>query len=118
MLEVRSPDKADETRDFPKGRLDVLELPGLTFGRSRFEPGWKWSESVGPIAGTASCQFHHYGYVVQGRLHIRMDDGTEAEAGPGDAFVCDPGHDAWVVGGEAAVVLDFAGKIGDYAKKG
>ena len=82
-----------------------------------FEPGWRWSESVGPIAGTKSCEVHHNGYCVQGRMRVRMDDGAEQEVGPGDVFVLPPGHDAWVVGEEPCVVYDFAGQMAtDYAK--
>ncbi|WP_243716954.1 hypothetical protein [Actinomadura sp. KC345] len=70
------------------------------------------------IAGTDLCEVHHNGYVARGRLRIRMRDGSEAEAGPGDVFVVSPGHDAWVVGDEPCVVFDFAGGIGEYAKAG
>ncbi|WP_455354805.1 cupin domain-containing protein [Streptomyces sp. SYSU K217416] len=116
MLEMKNVREADESRDFPKGHLDVVSLPGMNFGVAKFEPGWRWSDSVRPLAGTDSCQFSHIGFVAEGRLHVLMDDGTEGEAGPGDLFVCSPGHDAWVVGDEAAVVYDMAGEITDYAK--
>jgi len=116
MLEVKSVEKADERRDFPRGHLDVVGLSGLSFGVATFEPGWRWSESIREIAGTDSCQIHHNGYVVSGRLRIKMDDGTEGEVGPGDVFVCPPGHDAWTVGNEACVVYDFAGGAEDYAR--
>ncbi|NUU23587.1 MAG: cupin domain-containing protein [Streptomycetaceae bacterium] len=116
MLAVRSLSSADETRDFPHGHLDVVTVEGVEFGQAKFEPGWRWSQDVGPIAGTKSCQFHHNGFVAEGHLHIRMDDGDEVDLGPGDMFVCDPGHDAWVVGDETTVVYDFAGNIHEYAK--
>ncbi|MEU0519543.1 cupin domain-containing protein [Streptosporangium sp. NPDC006007] len=116
MLDIRSTDKPDERRDFPMGHIDVFHLPGLSFGVATFEPGWRWSESVKPIAGTESCEAHHNGYVLRGRLRLRMDDGTEAEAGPGDLFVATPGHDAWVVGDEQVVVYDFAGGAAEYAR--
>ncbi|MET8894204.1 cupin domain-containing protein [Streptomyces albogriseolus] len=117
MLEVKTLDKPDERRDFPRGHLEAVHLTGLDFAVATFEPGWRWSESVGPIAGTESCGIHHNGYVLQGRMHIRMDDGAESEVGPGDVFVCPPGHDAWVVGDEQVVVHDFAGAMAtDYAK--
>lgn len=106
----------DETRIFPKGRMDVMKLGDLTFGRAVFEAGWKWSECVKPIAGTSSCMVHHNGYVVSGRMHIKMDDGTETDVGPGDVFVCPPGHDAWIVGSESCEVYDFSGAA-NYAKK-
>jgi hypothetical protein len=107
----------DETRVFPKGRMEVMKLGELTFGRGVFEAGWKWSECVKPIAGTSSCMVHHNGYVVSGRMHIKMDDGTETDVGPGDVFVCPPGHDAWIIGSEACVLFDFAGGAASYAKK-
>ena len=77
--------------------------------RAIFEPGWKWSESVKPIAGTDSCQVAHMGYQISGRMKVRMDDGSEQEFGPGDAGVIPPGHDAWVVGDEPVVFIDFQG---------
>ncbi|MGH8939661.1 MAG: cupin domain-containing protein [Actinomycetes bacterium] len=116
MLEAKNIDKPDERRDFPNGHLDAVNLPELTFSRATFDPGWRWSESVKPIAGTDSCQFHHKGFVLAGRLHIRTNDGHEAEVGPGDAFVCEPGHDAWVVGDEACVVFDVGEDSVEYAK--
>ena len=106
----------DETRPFPKGKIEVVKVGDLTFGKATFEPGWKWSECVKPIAGTTSCQVSHNCYVVSGRMRIRMDDGTETEVGPGDVFVCSPGHDAWIVGKEACVAYDFSGAA-IYAKK-
>ena len=99
----------DETRSFPKGKLDVVKLSGFVFGRFVLEPGWKWSECVKPIAKTESCMVHHNGYIESGRMRVRMDDGTEAEVGPGDAFVVPPGHDAWIVGDEPCVAFDFSG---------
>ena len=108
VLEARNIDKPDERRDFPHGHVDAVHLPdGVIFGRTTFEPGWRWSESVKPIAGTDSCQIHHVGWMVSGRMHVRHDDGTEMEIGPGDAFVIAPGHDAWTVGDEACLTVDF-----------
>ena len=107
---------AEEIRTFDKGRLELLSLGGTTVGRATFEPGWKWSECVKPIAGTDSCEVHHLGYVVSGRMHVVMDDGTEGDAGPGDLAEIAPGHDAWIVGDENCVWLDFLG-AGDYAKR-
>jgi EutQ-like cupin domain len=115
-VEVKNFDSPDETRPFEgKGKADVVNLGGHTVGRGHFEPGWKWSENVKPIAKTDSCQASHTGYILSGRMHIRMDDGTEREVGPGDAFVCAPGHDAWIVGNEACVALDFTAP--DYARR-
>ena len=107
----------DETRPFPKGKIDVVNVGDLVFGKATFEPGWKWSECVKPIVGTKSCMVNHNGYVVSGRMHIKMDDGGDIDIGPGDVFVCPPGHDAWTVGNEPCVAYDFTGAA-MYAKKG
>ncbi|MFJ8001327.1 cupin domain-containing protein [Streptomyces sp. NPDC096310] len=111
MMEVKTIDKADERRDFPRGHLEVLHLTGLDFAVGTFEPGWHWTESLGPLAGTESCEVQHNGFVVQGRMGLRMNDGAECEIGPGDVFVCPPGHDAWVVGDEQVILYDFAGSM-------
>ncbi|GHI87807.1 cupin domain-containing protein [Streptomyces xanthophaeus] len=110
-------DKADETRPFGggKGRLDLVETDGGAVGRGVFEPGWKWSEHIKPIAGTESCESAHTGYVVSGRMKIVMDDGDSLEIGTGDFIQVAPGHDAWVLGDEPCVVLDWTG-YGRYAK--
>lgn len=115
---VKSIDTPDETRKFAAhGWLDVVTLPGLNFGRATFQPGWRWSDDVKPIAGTDSCQVAHQGFVLAGRMGIRMDDGSEVEVGAGDVFVCPPGHDAWTVGDTDCVVIDFANVMGqEYAK--
>jgi hypothetical protein len=109
----------DEVREFTEGtgRVELVDLNGNAVGRGTFEPGWRWSVNVKPIAGTDSCQVEHIGYVQQGRMALRMDDGTEHEFGPGDAFHMPPGHDAWIVGDEPCVLLDFGGLKG-YAKSG
>ncbi|MFG2295018.1 cupin domain-containing protein [Streptomyces sp. NPDC048603] len=116
-IQLRNFDKPDETRPFEdgKGRLDLFQTDGGPVGRAVFEPGWRWSEHVKPIAGTDSCQAAHTGYVVSGRMKIVMDDGETAEMGPGDFIEIAPGHDAWVLGDEACVALDWTG-YGDYAK--
>jgi len=118
MLEVKTLDKPDERRDFPRGHLEAVHMPDLDFAVATFEPGWRWTESVAPLAGTKTCQMHHNGYILQGHLHIRMDDGTETDVCPGDVFVCTPGHDAWVVGDEQVVTYDFQGQTArEFAKK-
>ncbi len=115
-MEAKDLNSPDETRPFPKGKLEVVNLGGVTIGRSTLEPGWKWSESVKPIAGTESCQAPHTGYVVSGRMKVVMDDGQEEECGPGTAVVIAPGHDAWIVGDEPCVFIDFTGAA-QYAKQ-
>jgi hypothetical protein len=99
----------DEVRNPPKARVEVVNLGDVQAMRATFEPGWKWSESVKPIAGTNSCQVAHLGYQISGRLTVRMDDGTEYQFGPGDACAIPPGHDAWVEGNEPVVLIDFQG---------
>ncbi|MFF5785590.1 cupin domain-containing protein [Streptomyces sp. NPDC012693] len=114
----KSFDTADETRPFEdgKGRLDLLTSGGGSVGRAVFEPGWQWSKHVKPIAGTDSCQASHVGYVVSGRMKVVMDDGESTEFGSGDFMEVTPGHDAWVLGDDACVVLDWSG-FADYAKR-
>ena len=107
--------KPDEVREFPKGRLELIKVGGATVGRAVFEPGWKWSTSVQPLVKTKSCEAPHFQYHVSGVLRIRMDDGSEFDCRPGDVSLLPSGHDAWVVGKEPAVVVDFQGMI-DYAK--
>jgi quercetin dioxygenase-like cupin family protein len=114
-LQGKSLDSPDETRSFDHGKMDVVELGNVTVGRAQFEPGWRWSEHVKPIAGTDSCEVPHVGYVISGRMGIAMDDGQEQEVGPGEAVVIPPGHDAWIVGDEPCVILDFSG-ADEYAK--
>jgi len=104
----------DEVRTFPRGRLELVQIGGATIGRAVFEPGWRWATSVQPIAGTRSCEAPHFQYHVSGVLKVVMDDGTELECRPGDISLLPSGHDAWVVGDEAAVVVDFQGMV-DYA---
>jgi quercetin dioxygenase-like cupin family protein len=102
-LQKKSLDSPDETRTFENGKVDVTTLGEFNASRFMLEPGWRWSENVKPIAGTDSCQVLHTGYQVSGRLHVRLNDGTEEEVGPGEAYVIPPGHDAWVVGDEPVV---------------
>ncbi len=113
--EVMSFGKPIEVREFPKGRLELIKIGGSTVGRAIFEPGWKWSNSVQPIAKTKSCEAPHFQYHVSGVLKVLMDDGTEFLCRAGDVSLLPSGHDAWVVGNEPAVVVDFQGMI-DYAK--
>jgi class 3 adenylate cyclase len=103
-------DHPDEVRSVEKGRIELVELGELAVGRAIFEPGWRWSEHVKPIAGTETCQVHHVGYVVSGHLHVEMSDGASIELVAGDTFEVPPGHDAWVVGDEAWVSVDYAGR--------
>jgi hypothetical protein len=113
--EHRSFAQPDEVRTFPHGRAEILDIGGNEVGRLVFEPGWRWSTDVKPIAGTDSCQAPHMQFHVSGHLAIRMDDGTEFVAGPGDVTSLPSGHDAWVVGDETVVVVDWFGAT-NYAR--
>jgi quercetin dioxygenase-like cupin family protein len=110
-------DAATDVRPFAdgKGSLSMLDLDGAAVGMATFEPGWRWSDHVKPIAGTDSCMAPHAGYVMSGHMTIRMDDGSEENIDPGDVVTIAPGHDAWVVGQEPCVMLDWQGYL-DYAK--
>ena len=107
---------ADEVRTFPKGKLELITIGGATIGRATLEPGWRWSTSVKPIVNTRSCEAPHFQFHLAGILKVVMDDGTEIECRPGDVSLLPSGHDAWVVGDEPVVVVDFQGMV-DYAKK-
>jgi hypothetical protein len=107
--------KPDETRIFDRGKIELITLGGVTFGRATFEPGWRWSTSVKPLVNTKSCEVPHLGYMVSGHIRTVMDDGSEEEFGPGDVLQIPPGHDGWVVGDEPAVAIDITG-AGEYAK--
>jgi hypothetical protein len=111
----RSFQTPDETRAFPNGRAEIVKIGDAEVGRLVFEPGWRWSKDVKPIAKTNTCEAPHFQYHVSGRLAIRMDDGTEFEAGPGDITSLPSGHDAWVVGNEPVVTVDWFG-ASNYAR--
>ena len=114
--EHRSFQAPDEAREFPRGRAEILTIGGGEVGRLVFQPGWRWSNDVKPIANTESCEAPHFQYHVSGRLAIRMDDGTEFIAGPGDVTALPSGHDAWVVGEEPVVTVDWFGAA-SYARQ-
>jgi hypothetical protein len=116
-LEVKNVSSPDETRPFAaNGNAAVLNVGDHPALYGTFEPGWRWSADVKPIAGTDSCQAAHLIYCISGRMKVVMDDGSEGEIGPGDVASIAPGHDAWVVGDEPCVAVDF-GSISQYAKK-
>jgi quercetin dioxygenase-like cupin family protein len=109
MYELKNLNQPEETRRFEKGRVEVVAMAGGTVGKGTFEPGWKWSDHVKPLAKTEWCQGPHFQYTVAGRLHVKMEDGSEFEVGPGEVVRIPPGHDAWVVGDEPLIVIDWAG---------
>jgi quercetin dioxygenase-like cupin family protein len=105
----------DETRKFEKGKVDLVHIGGGAVGRLTLEPGWRWSTHLKPTAKTEWCEAPHFQYHVSGRLHVKMSDGSEFELGPGEVSALPPGHDAWVVGNEPVVVVDWSG-ASNYAK--
>ena len=109
MPNVKNFDTPDDTRVVPNATMAIVTVGNATVTRSRMEPGWRWSADVAPIAGTDSCRAEHLTYVVSGRMHIRLDDGTEYELSAGEVGSVPPGHDAWVVGEEPVVGVDFVG---------
>ena len=111
QTQKKSLDNPDETRHFVQGKLQTATLGDFKVARAVLEPGWKWSEHVKPIAETESCQVHHTGYVVSGQMKVVMDDRTEMDLGPGDAYVIEPGHDAWIVGNEPFVGVDVSSEM-------
>ena len=115
-VERKSLNSPDEVRTFEKGKVELVTVDGVSIGRATFEPGWKWSTSVAPIAKTRSCEAAHFGYQISGTLVTRMDDGAETKTRPGDVVVIPPGHDAWVEGNERVVVIDWHGMT-NYAKR-
>ena len=115
MATNKSFSSPEETRTMDKGKVEVLNLGSSQVMRATFEPGWKWSECVKPIAGTDSCQVAHLIYTISGKMVVRMDDGTEVKINPGDVTSIPAGHDACIEGDESYVGIDFQG-AGQYAK--
>lgn len=109
-MSTKSFDDADETRTPDKTRVDIVRVDGVQAARFTMEPGWKWSECIKPVAGTETCQAHHIGVVISGTMHVVNGDGSEMEAGAGNVYVIEPGHDAWVVGDDTFVGYEFDAK--------
>jgi mannose-6-phosphate isomerase-like protein (cupin superfamily) len=114
-IERKSLNTPDETRRPDKTSVEVVSVGGHQAARITLQPGWKWSDCIKPVVKTESCQAQHLGYVVSGRLHVAHDDGTSLDLAPGDAYVITPGHDAWVLGNEPVVGLEFS-SAATYAK--
>ena len=115
---TRNLDTPDETRTPDKSLLQLVTLEGANVGRGTFQPGWKWSECIKPIVGTDACEMHHLGVIMSGTMHVVHNDGSEAEVGAGEVYEIQPGHDAWVVGDETVVALEFdAGAVATFAKE-
>jgi class 3 adenylate cyclase len=109
-LQKRNLGAPDELRNVGRGRLEVVEMGDAAFGRVTFPPGFRWSDDVKPIVRTELCEVHHVGYTISGQLHTEMRDGSTLDVGPGDIFEIPPGHDAWVVGDEPWVSVDWTGR--------
>ena len=107
-VQKKNLDTPDETRDFEQGKMQTATVTDFKVARLLLQPGWKWSEHVKPLAQTDSCQVRHTGYVVSGRMKVVTDDRSETDLGPGDAYVIEPGHDAWIVGDEPFVGVDVS----------
>lgn len=117
-VERRSFDSPDETRTPHKSRVEIVRLGGGAAARMTLEPGWRWSECIKPLAGTETCQMRHVGVVQSGRIHVAHEDGSEVEIGPGETYVIEPAHDAWVVGDEAFVAFEFEPRSAQEFAKG
>jgi hypothetical protein len=114
-VERRDFNTPDDVRRPAKTTVELVNLGERVVGRYTYEPGWRWTECIKPVAGTERCEVEHIGYVISGRLHVSHDDGTEGEVGPGDVYRVAPGHVGWVVGDEPAVFIEFQGAAA-YAK--
>jgi ethanolamine utilization protein EutQ (cupin superfamily) len=114
-VEARAFESPDETRTPDRTTVELVNLAGGQIGRYTFQPGWRWSECIKPLVKTDTCQVEHIGYVVSGRLHVEHNDGTTVELNPGQVYRVAPGHDAWTVGDEPAVFVEFQGAA-HYAK--
>lgn len=108
-IEHRDFNAPDETRAPDKTTVELVGLGGGQIGRFTFQPGWRWSECIKPVAGTDSCKVDHLGYSISGVLHVAHDDGTEVDIRAGEVYRIAPGHDAWVVGDEPMVAVEFQG---------
>jgi len=115
-LDTRNMDAPDEVRTLPNTSIHIAKFDGHTVGRFTFEPGWKWSENVKPMVGTQTCQAYHVGFCSEGRLQVEAEDGSTIEIGPGDSYAIPPGHNAWVLGDERFVGLEFM-SAAEYGKK-
>jgi len=114
-MEGRNFSTPDELTPFDKENLKIINIGGRTIGRATVQPGWRWSKSLTPLVNAKSCEVPHFQYHVSGTLKVKMDDGTERDLKTGDVSLLRAGHDAWVIGNEPVVVVDFQGMV-DYTK--
>lgn len=117
-IHSKSFDEPDERRAPDRTTVDVVRLPGATVSRTTFQPGWRWSECVKPVVGTDTCQVHHVGALISGEMEVRHDDGSTQKLVAGNAYVIEPGHDAWVIGDEPAVGFEFDATAAETYAKG
>jgi mannose-6-phosphate isomerase-like protein (cupin superfamily) len=113
---VRNFSTPDEIKEFSNGRIEFVTLEDVAFAKVTLKPGWRWSRDIKPTMKSELCESHHIQYVISGRLRVLMDDGTEHDLSPGDVCVVAPGHDAWVLGNEPFVAIDFTG-MKEYRKE-
>ena len=113
---AKSLKRPDDTRTFPNGSAVIIDVDGMIVGRGVLQPGWRWSNDVKPIAGTVSCEIPHAGCVLGGQLHVEMDDGSAVDLTEGDIYVISAGHDAWVVGSDPCVSLEWSGHADEFAR--
>ena len=114
--EKRRFETPDDSRSFPDGKADIVSLGGHKLMLLTFQPGFRWSKSIGAQSNTDSCEVHHVWYVVSGRMHVRMNDGSEQEYSAGDLADVPAGHDGWTVGNESTLLLDVEGGAGTFGK--
>ena len=116
-VEARDFDSPDETLAPDKTKMEIVRMGGTTVGRMQLEPGWRWSECIKPVVGGEACQKHHVGLLQSGTMRVAHEDGTEQEISAGQAYVIEPGHDAWVVGNEPVVGFEFESRTAEeYAR--
>jgi hypothetical protein len=117
-VEARDFASPDETRTPDKTKIEIVRMGGTSASRMSLQPGWRWSECIKPVVGGESCQVHHVGLLQSGTMHVIHDDGSEQDIGSGEAYVIEPGHDAWVVGDEPVVGFEFDSRAAEEFAKG
>lgn len=106
-LQTKTFEAADEIRDLPKARIEIIKLDEASVGHSTFEPGWLWSRDLAPIIGAPTCPIHHLGYTISGRLRVKLDSGQILDIEPNSVYEIPAGHDAWVLGDEPWVTVEW-----------
>ncbi len=114
---ARNVEQPDDTTRFPNGQERIIEVLGTPVGLATLQPGWRWSNDVRPVMGSDSCPLLHVGYALSGRLHVEVNDGSTLDIAPGDTFQIPPGHDAWVIGDDPCMLLDWSGRVREYARR-